>query len=210
MITEEQARELIGRDLMTETGERVGRIGQIFLDDETGRPEWVTVHTGLFGTSESFVPLTTAEVGDIGLTVPYDKVRIKDAPNIDVDAGHLSREEEAQLYDYYGLTYTGAPEDGSEAPGTMPMVGFAFPEQSIPTPYGESPAIDQPWAGEPEPAAGSAITESTDVPTDVSADPADEEAGGSDISRARLRRYVIARDEIEIIEEDGPGTSGGR
>jgi uncharacterized protein (TIGR02271 family) len=111
MITEEQARELIGRDLTTESGEKIGRIGQIFLDDETGRPEWVTVHTGLFGTSESFVPLTDANVGDAGLTVPYDKSRIKDAPNIDVDAGHLSREEEAQLYEYYGLSYSSSSSD---------------------------------------------------------------------------------------------------
>jgi len=111
MITQEQARELIGRDLTAENGERIGRIGQIFLDDETGRPEWVTVHTGLFGTNESFVPLTDATSSDQGLTVPYDKSRIKDAPTIDVDAGHLSREEEAQLYEYYGLSYSTSPSD---------------------------------------------------------------------------------------------------
>jgi len=119
MITEEQARELIGRDLTTENGEKIGRIGQIFLDDETGRPEWVTVHTGLFGTSESFVPLADASVSDAGCTVPYDKSRIKDAPNIDVDAGHLSREEEGQLYEYYGLSYSQSNSDSLYAEGNQ-------------------------------------------------------------------------------------------
>ncbi len=111
MITEAQARELIGRDLVTSSGDKIGRIGQIFLDDETGQPEWVTVHTGLFGTNESFVPLKDATYSEQGLAVPYDKSRIKDAPNIDVEAGHLSREEEAQLYDYYGLSYSTADTD---------------------------------------------------------------------------------------------------
>jgi len=113
MITEAQARELIGHDLVTSSGDKIGRIGQIFLDDETGQPEWVTVHTGLFGTNESFVPLKDANFADQGLSVPYDKSRIKDAPNIDVEAGHLSREEEAQLYDYYGLSYSTADSDWS-------------------------------------------------------------------------------------------------
>jgi len=108
MITLAQAQELKGRQLVTSSGDKVGTIGQIFLDDETGQPEWVTVNTGLFGTSESFVPLQDAEFSEQGLTVPYDKSRIKDAPNIDVEAGHLSRDEEAQLYDYYGLSYSTA------------------------------------------------------------------------------------------------------
>jgi len=123
MITEQQARELIGRDLTTQDGEKIGRIGQIFLDDETGRPEWVTVHTGLFGTSESFVPLADASLSDAGCMVPYEKSRIKDAPNIDVDAGHLSRDEEAQLYEYYGLSYSQSNSDSLYAEGTTAQGG---------------------------------------------------------------------------------------
>jgi len=116
MITLAQAQELKGRTLVTSSGDKVGTIGQIFLDDETGQPEWVTVNTGLFGTKESFVPLQDAEYADQGLSVPYDKSRIKDAPNIDVEAGHLSREEEAQLYDYYGLSYaTSGYESGVQS-----------------------------------------------------------------------------------------------
>jgi len=111
MITETQAPELIGRDLTSTNGEKIGRIGQVFLDEESGRPEWVTVHTGLFGKNESFVPLADASVGDGGCTVPYDKSRIKDAPNIDVNAGHLSREEEGRLYQYYGMSYSQSDTD---------------------------------------------------------------------------------------------------
>src|SRR4029453_2025574 len=73
-----------------------------YLEGETGQPEWVTVRTGLFGTKESFVPIRDADVTDDGLRVPVSKDRGKDAPKIDTD-GHLSPQEEQELYRYYGL-----------------------------------------------------------------------------------------------------------
>jgi len=44
-------------NVVTTGGEKIGSIGQIYLDDSTNEPQWVTVKTGLFGSSESFVPL---------------------------------------------------------------------------------------------------------------------------------------------------------
>jgi sporulation protein YlmC with PRC-barrel domain len=41
MISQDQARDLIGGTLYGSDGEKIGRIGQLFLDDETGRPEWL-------------------------------------------------------------------------------------------------------------------------------------------------------------------------
>ena len=123
MITEDQARELLGRDAYGPGGEKIGKIGQIFLDDQTGQPEWVTVHTGLFGSNESFVPLADAQYTGEGLTVPYDKNRIKGAPNVDVEAGHLSQQEEAQLYSYYGLQYSEASSDSGLPTGGVGTTG---------------------------------------------------------------------------------------
>ena len=42
-------------------GDKSGRIGQLYPDDETGEATWITVSTGLFGLSESFAPLQGAE-----------------------------------------------------------------------------------------------------------------------------------------------------
>jgi hypothetical protein len=70
--------------------EKLGRIGQIYLDDETSEPTWVTVKTGLFGTSESFVPLNSARLEGDDILVDYDKDTIKNAPRIDAD-GDLTR-----------------------------------------------------------------------------------------------------------------------
>ena len=50
------------RAVVTDQGDKVGSIGVVYLDDATEEPTWVTVHTGLFGTRESFVPLLGAAV----------------------------------------------------------------------------------------------------------------------------------------------------
>ena len=46
-----------GRTLVDRDGDRIGTIDAIYLDDQTGQPEWALVNTGLFGTKSSFVPL---------------------------------------------------------------------------------------------------------------------------------------------------------
>lgn len=118
MITLEQAREVLGQELYTADGDKIGRVGQVYLDDGTGHPEWVTVQTGFFGGRESFVPLADAHVAEQGLTVPFGKDMIKNAPTVDVEAGHLSEREEADLYAYYGHRNPPAELAGGGAPTT--------------------------------------------------------------------------------------------
>src|SRR5215203_1237863 len=93
-----------GRTLVDRDGDRIGRIDAIYLDDQTGQPEWALVNTGLFGTKASFVPLAQATQTDQDVRVPYDKQLVKDAPRIDPDQ-HLSEAEERQLWRHYGLDY---------------------------------------------------------------------------------------------------------
>ncbi len=87
-------------EVRSATGEKIGGIGQVYLDNESGEPNWVTVKTGLFGTQESFVPLAQAEVSGADVMVPYDKDTVKNAPRLDV-GGTLTPEEERRLYSYY-------------------------------------------------------------------------------------------------------------
>lgn len=85
-------------------GDKVGSVGQVYLDDATNEPTFVTVKTGLFGVKETFVPLTQASQAQDGLTVPFEKDFIKDAPNVDAD-GSLTPEEEQRIYEYYSMDY---------------------------------------------------------------------------------------------------------
>ena len=42
-------------------GDKLGTIDAIYLDDETGQPEWALVYTGLFTAKIVFVPLAQAQ-----------------------------------------------------------------------------------------------------------------------------------------------------
>jgi uncharacterized protein (TIGR02271 family) len=97
-------------------GDKIGSVGQVYLDAQSGDPEWVTVKTGLFGTKETFIPLQNANVGDDRVTVAYGKDKVKDAPRIDAD-GPISPDEEGQLYTYYGLSSAGSQRDGYQDSG---------------------------------------------------------------------------------------------
>src|SRR3712207_7040879 len=96
-----------GQQLRGTDGEKIGTIEEIYLDNDTQAPEWAVVTTGLFGTKQTFVPLRDASTADDGVTVPYDKDTVKDAPRIDPD-GRLSHDEERELYRHYGMEYSDA------------------------------------------------------------------------------------------------------
>ncbi|MCG7422523.1 PRC and DUF2382 domain-containing protein [Micrococcus sp. ACRRV] len=86
-------------------GEKIGSVGQVYLDDVTNEPTFVTVKTGLFGAKETFVPLQQAQTTTDGITVPFTKDFVKDAPNVDAD-GSLTPEEEQRIYEYYSMDYS--------------------------------------------------------------------------------------------------------
>ncbi|MFJ5228439.1 DUF2382 domain-containing protein [Kitasatospora sp. NPDC088391] len=109
MITEQQIRSVLNQPVHDAQGEKIGKVDHLYLDDATGRPEWVSLKTGWFGSSESFVPIADAHVVDGHLEVPFAKGKVKDAPNVDVDSGgHLSAQEEHRLYEYYGIAWDDA------------------------------------------------------------------------------------------------------
>ena len=116
MVERNEIDRIFGSDVRDADGDKIGTAGQVYVDDETGEPAWVTVRTGLFGTRESFVPLAEAYFSEHGLTVPFDKGFIKDAPNQDAD-GHLTPAEERDLYAYYG---TGDATDAGRRPDHDP------------------------------------------------------------------------------------------
>jgi uncharacterized protein (TIGR02271 family) len=108
--------ELMGSDVYDTQGERVGRVGNVYLSEESHQPEWVTVQTGLFGHRETFVPLAGAQEATDGLHVKWAKDKIKDAPRIDAD-GRLSPQDSMGLYDYYGMPIQRDGRSGTRTDG---------------------------------------------------------------------------------------------
>src|SRR3954447_19685111 len=202
MIGTDTLGRVIGKDVYDESGETIGSASEVYLDDETGQPEWVTVRTGLFGTKESFVPIRDAELTDDGVRVHVDKDRVKDAPKIDAE-GHLSPEEEGELYRYYGLdlgagsgrteTTTGRSDTETATTGTEGTAGR--------TDAGRTETTGRRDADDVE---GRAVGRDTSGPTTDEAMTRSEErlnvgTRTEEVGRARLRKYVVTENITETV-----------
>jgi len=126
-IAAAQVGDWIGKTVIDPDGDKIGKVKDVYLDDDTGQPEWLAITTGLFGTKVSFAPLPGAAMQGDDLLLPYTKAQVKDAPRCDAD-GHLSPEEEESLYSHYGLTYGGmtprADETGDLTTRSMTTEGM--------------------------------------------------------------------------------------
>jgi uncharacterized protein (TIGR02271 family) len=111
-----------GATMVDRDGDKVGTIESIYVDDQTGQPEWALVNTGLFGTRSTFVPIAQASPTGDQVQVPFQKQLIKDAPNIDADS-HLSEPEEQELWRHYGLDYGSGDADTDRDTGGRDAVG---------------------------------------------------------------------------------------
>jgi hypothetical protein len=121
-----------GRDVIDQKGHAVGVITDLFVDDATGQPEWAVVKTGLFSGRGTFVPLAQATPHGLRVQVPFLQSHIHDAPNIDSD-GHLTADEEARLYEHYGMDYGTASPSGADSEFIAPATDRVDEEASAGT-----------------------------------------------------------------------------
>jgi uncharacterized protein (TIGR02271 family) len=237
-ITESDLTGLSNGNVVTTSGDKIGSIGQIYLDDQTGDPSFVTASTGLFGTSQSFVPLQGASVRDGDIVVNYDKDTVKNAPRID-DDGKLSPEEEDRLYEYYGLgggvsagTYdSGADYDrGADDSGADRSVGDRV-RDAVTSDSGADSGADggADRGADYDAGADRTVGHDTSGPTTDDAMTRSEErlnvgTQAREAGRARLRKYVttenvtqtvpVQREEVRVEREPitdaniGNATSG--
>jgi uncharacterized protein (TIGR02271 family) len=187
-----------GRTMIASDGDKIGKIDEIYLDEETGRPEWALVNTGLLGMKSNFVPLTTATSEGDEVRVDYTKDQVKDAPGIDPDE-QLSQQEEAALYRHYGLEYSerrsgsGLPEGGAGDAGTGAAGGAGTAAAGTADTSGTSPtSAGTAGGGRFSREGDDAMTRSEE---EVRVGTAEQETG-----RARLRKYV----ETDEVEETVP------
>ena len=116
--TAEQLMQAHGQPVYSSDGEKIGKIEEVYVDDDTGRPEWLGLGTGLLGTKRVLVPVQGLAPQQDGFSVPYAKDQVQETPDIDDD--HVSQETESRLYAHYGLEYgesrseTGLPEGRSQ------------------------------------------------------------------------------------------------
>jgi uncharacterized protein (TIGR02271 family) len=178
-IDAKQLSSVIGKPVYGPDGEKIGKAAQVFLDDVTGKPEWVTVQTGMFGNKESFVPVAQSEFAEDGLTIPFDKEVVKDAPQVEADQGHLSQDEEANLYRHYGLDYS---EEGSDS--GLPTSRLTNGDRGD----GGHETVGHDTSGPTTDEAMTRSEERLDVGTRT-----------RDSGKARLRKYVVTQEETVTV-----------
>jgi len=192
MITRNDIPRLYGMDVYETDGGKIASTAEIYLDEQSGEPEWLAVKTGLFGTKQSFVPLQRAEVGDDRIVVPFDKAKVKDAPRVDPD-GRLTPEEEDELYRYYGFSSTGGTLDRDQS-------GFTGGTTRTETTTTDTTTTAGTYGTE---TSGTYDRDATARSGDTSTDDAmtrSEERLVADtrreqVGKARLRKYVVTEQE---------------
>jgi len=219
MITREQIPQVVGHPVLDAQGKKIGDAKHMYLDDATGDPEWVTVKTGMFGNSETFVPTRAARIVQDHVEVPYEKDQVKGAPNVDVDSGgHLSAEEERHLYRYYGLETKSGAGMGTMGTGEAAVAGGAAGAAGGRAGRGTGePRMDRATGGAADTGAGQAsYAVSGTGRTERTRSDADTRDLGEAMTRceeeihvrverqesgtARLRKYV----DVEEVEETVP------
>lgn len=195
MITQQQLSAVLHHQVYGSGGQKIGEARHVFYDDATGQPEWVTVKTGLFGGSESFVPIHDAVLTEGHLEVPYTKDKIKSAPNVDVDAGgHLSAQEEHRLYDFYGIDWDAALKHfaGQQAAGDLRTQPQATGGQAA---TGRQVA-DEQRAGQQQAGAGAGAADEAMTRSEESMHVGVER---HETGRARLRKYVVTEEQEHTV-----------
>jgi uncharacterized protein (TIGR02271 family) len=165
-----------GRTVVATDGEKIGKVDALYLDHQSDRPEWASVHTGLFGSKRSFVPLAGATPQGEDVRVPVFKDQVKSAPGIEPE-GELSEQEEIALFEHYGVPYTER--------GTVTAAGDGGHQTAVGVGNGDS---GHDVSG---PSTDDAMTRSEE---ELHVGTASRERG-----RARLRKYVVTEEVHQTV-----------
>lgn len=188
----------IGHTLVDRSGDKIGKIVDLYADEATGQPEWLAVNTGRFGSKVSFVPLAGAERAGDDLRVPYAVDQVKDAPKTDPD-GQLSQEDEARLYGHFGVDY-----DLDDSPTGLPRTGGDAPRSRSGTRAGGETGERTGGRTGGRKASAAAEGRDTSGPTTDDAMTRSEEelrvgTERREVGRARLHKYVVTEDETVTV-----------
>ncbi|CAI37923.1 Uncharacterized protein conserved in bacteria [Corynebacterium jeikeium] len=100
------------------SGDKLGSVKEIFVDDKSGQPTFVEVNHGLFGMNSSLVPMRGHKFDGENLNLAFAKDRVKDAPDFDADQA-LTPEQQNEIYRHYGLDNVEDTTRYGEGPGNQ-------------------------------------------------------------------------------------------
>src|SRR5947209_3314989 len=101
MNSSQDAAQIFGYDVNDSTGNKIGKVDNVWVDDATNELEFVGVKTGWLMGKTHVIPVANAQIADGSIQVPFDEDRIKNAPSFSGD-DELSPDQEDEIYSYYG------------------------------------------------------------------------------------------------------------
>jgi hypothetical protein len=117
-ITVPNPQDLQGQVLYDPSGEEIGLIEGVYLDNETRRPEWAAVRLG--PESIALVPLSDAVPARGGARVDFDLEMVLDAPfQLTALDNEVTEETEQLLYRYYSGSGAGTVDEAREVAATV-------------------------------------------------------------------------------------------
>jgi len=187
--------QLDGVTVHNSDGGKIGKVSDVYLDQDTSRPEWAAVKTGMFGGHVSLVPLANASFDGEALKVPYSKDQVKNAPHQD-PAQELSPAQEAEIFEHYGVPYGGetvTAQPGGQGKQESAQTGGTGKQESGQQESGKQEAGQRGGPGQDTsgPNTDKAMTRSEErlhVGTE-------QTHGGT----ARLRKYVVSEDVTKTV-----------
>ena len=127
--------ELEGMEVRDSSGEKIGKVDDVYTDTGGGYVRYLAVKTGWFGSKRHMIPVDDARVESDGedtyLTVPYAKDDLRDAPTHDRDEEFTHRHEE-ETYGHYGRPgYWEAVRARQTTPAPTPEIAEAEVQAAI-------------------------------------------------------------------------------
>jgi uncharacterized protein (TIGR02271 family) len=186
MTTTEELQNMEGQTAVDVNGAKLGKIGQIYVDDQTGQPLWVTITTGMFGTKQNFAPLygSRSDGGDLQLAVTKDMVA--DAPGIEAD-GRIEDSENEALYTHYS-GYLGGTAQNQGQDASYQDQGQGYARNTRDEMAGHDGIQGRDTSGPTTDGAMTRSEERLHVGTER-----------VEVGRARLRKYVVTENVTQTV-----------
>ncbi|GAA1525973.1 hypothetical protein GCM10009678_04210 [Actinomadura kijaniata] len=152
---------LVGRRLVGSDGEELGTVTRVVHAENSEAPEWLVIRYGLFGMRERLVPYAGARTTEEEISVPLDREMVRSSPDVDLEQGLTTADEEALARHYHRgphgtlpgspppasfekhrMTEAKATADGTPPPQARPMA-TERPAATPPTPKADRPVAGQ-------------------------------------------------------------------
>ena len=193
-MTGDSLEQMIDYKVVDQNGGSIGTLHSLWSDPTTGAVEFLGVKTGWIFGQNHVVPAEKAELDEAESVVrlPYNEAFIKDAPAISAEA-EISEDEEAEIYQYYGLGKGQGMATDSSAPGNnQPGVNYGAMSSQTPEAIGGAGIANASEAGTGGTQFGG---------------PSATDADATLASPSRLRR--TSRPDPANLSGGGPGTRIG-